>query len=106
MPAATTSEKSSDTGIPADKRPADGPKAQPMPAAARIFITIIGLAGLAGLFLTFREWTPELRPRFGLYLLLALISSSMRVSFPGVRGSMSANYVFSMLGLLELTLPE
>jgi len=55
---------------------------------------------------TFRGWTPELQPRFILYLLLALASSSMKVAFPGVEGTVSVNFVFIMLGLMELAEPE
>ena len=82
--------------------------AQPprLPNAAKFFISLVGILGLLGIFLTLRTWSPEVRPRFLVYLLLALASSRMRVSFPGVQGSISANYVFSMLGLLELQLPE
>ena len=77
-----------------------------MPIAARLFIAVIGLAGLAGMAVTFRGWTPEPEPRFVVYLVLALLSSGMKVRFPGVHGTISVNFVFIMLGLLELTPPE
>jgi diguanylate cyclase (GGDEF)-like protein/putative nucleotidyltransferase with HDIG domain len=77
-----------------------------MPLAARLFIATIGLAGLSGMVLTFHSWTPEPQPRFILYLLLALAGSSMKVAFPGVEGTVSVNFVFIMLGLMELTVPE
>jgi diguanylate cyclase (GGDEF)-like protein/putative nucleotidyltransferase with HDIG domain len=77
-----------------------------LPNAAKVFIAAVGILGILGLFLTFNGWVPQVRPRFLFYLLLALASSRMRVSFPGMRGSISTNYVFSMLGLLELQVPE
>ena len=56
--------------------------------------------------LTFHGWTPELQPRFLVYLTLALISSVMKVTFPGVQGATSLSFVLIMLGLVELTPAE
>ncbi|MBZ5608402.1 MAG: diguanylate cyclase [Acidobacteriia bacterium] len=81
-------------------------KPQGMPVVARVFIAAVGVAGLAGMVITFAGWQPELRSRFVFYLLIALASSGMKVRFPGTKSSISANDVFTMLGLLELRLPE
>lgn len=81
-------------------------KRPPIPGLARLFIAVVGLAGVCGMVATFSAWHPELRSRFVLYLLIALASSGMKVVLPGVNGAISANYVFTMLGLLELKLPE
>jgi diguanylate cyclase (GGDEF)-like protein/putative nucleotidyltransferase with HDIG domain len=77
-----------------------------MPLAARIFIALIGLAGLMGMAVTFHGWIPVAEPRFLTYLLLALATSGMKVAFPGVQGSISVSFVFTMLSLIELTPPE
>jgi diguanylate cyclase (GGDEF)-like protein/putative nucleotidyltransferase with HDIG domain len=77
-----------------------------MPLAARLFIATIGLAGLAGTAFTLYGWTPEPQPRFVVYLILALATSGMNVSFPGAQGSISLSFVVVMLGLLELNAPE
>ncbi len=77
-----------------------------LPTSARLFIAAIVLAGVTGIALAFRAWTPELPPRFLVYLILVLAGSRMKVAFPGVTGSISVNYIFTMLGLLELQLPE
>jgi diguanylate cyclase (GGDEF)-like protein/putative nucleotidyltransferase with HDIG domain len=79
---------------------------KPMPLAARLFIALIGLAGLTGMVLTFHGWTPQADPRFVAYLILALATSGMRVAFPGVQGTISVSFVFTMLSLIELTPPE
>jgi len=79
---------------------------QRMPAAARLFIAVIGLAGLTGMAVTFHGWTPAPEPRFVAYLLLALATSGMKVAFPGVQGTISVSFVFTMLSLIELTPPE
>ncbi len=79
---------------------------QRIPTAARLFIAVIGLAGLAGMAITFQGWIPEPRPRFLVYLLLALATSGMKVVFPGVQGAVSLSFVLIMLGLVELKAPE
>jgi hypothetical protein len=73
-----------------------------MPAAAKIFIGLVGLTGLTGIAATLHGWTPELEPRFAAYLIVALISSGMKVALPGVNGTISLNFVLIMLGIAEL----
>jgi len=84
----------------------DHPQPKRTPARARALFIAVDLAGLVAFVLTCRSWTPELPPRFVIYTILALLCSRMNVVFPGARGSLSVNYVVSMLALLELQLPE
>ncbi len=77
-------------------------RSEGIPVSARIFIAAVGLAGLAGMAVTFHGWTPTADPRFIVYLVLALLSSGMKVRFPGVQGAFSVHLVFTMLGVLEL----
>ncbi len=81
-------------------------KPQQIPVAAKAFIAVIGLAGLTGMALTFHGWTPQLGPRFLVYLALAIATSGMKVTFPGIQGSISVRFVFTMLALVELSTPE
>jgi diguanylate cyclase (GGDEF)-like protein/putative nucleotidyltransferase with HDIG domain len=81
-------------------------KTERIPNGARLFIAAIGLCGLVGMAVTFRGWTPQLQPRFIVYLLLALATSGLKVAFPGVQGTTSSSFVLTMLALVELTLPE
>jgi diguanylate cyclase (GGDEF)-like protein/putative nucleotidyltransferase with HDIG domain len=74
--------------------------------AARIFVLVIGIAGLAGVYVTFRASTPDFSSRFILYLLLAVAGAAMKVSLPAGKGNFSANHVVIMIGLLELGVPE
>jgi len=82
------------------------PKPKRIPTAARIFIAVIGLAGLTGMAVTFHGWIPEPQPRFLVYLLLALVSSGMKVILPGMQGTISPSVVIIMLSLVELKTPE
>ncbi len=74
--------------------------------AARLYIAAICVTGLAGMLNCLANWHPELPPRFLLYLVIGLASSGMKVSLPGVNGNISVNYVFTLLTLLELSVPE
>src|SRR5581483_9572073 len=77
-----------------------------MPVPARIYIFILVAAGLLAAWDSFRTWTPELPLRFVVYVVIALASSGMKVALPGVNGNISVNYVFTLLALLELSVPE
>jgi len=77
-----------------------------LPTAARFFVALIGLAGLTGITLTFYGRIPQPQPRFVVYLIVAVVSSRMKVVFPGVDGTMSLSFVLVMLALTELTLQQ
>src|SRR5690242_5764443 len=44
--------------------------------------------------------------RFACYLLLATVSSVLKVGLPGVAGSMSFAFLFVLIGMVDLTFPE
>jgi len=73
---------------------------------ARAFITTMTAAGCLCLVLTFREWQSTDPLKFVCYLIVALFASSLKVSLPRIEGTLSANFLFTLLGILELSLPE
>lgn len=77
-----------------------------LPWGARIYIAAVVLASAVTLFGTFHGWVPELSGRFILYLAIAIASSGMKVAMPGIDGTMSVNYIFTLLALLELGRPQ
>jgi diguanylate cyclase (GGDEF)-like protein/putative nucleotidyltransferase with HDIG domain len=68
---------------------------------------LINLVTLIGLLATFRLLAHpfDLSPRFLCYLALALISSGLKVTLPGLTGTMSVSFLFILTSLLELGLP-
>src|SRR5882757_6954970 len=44
--------------------------------------------------------------RFSCYLLIGVLSSGLKIQLPGIDGTMSVNFLFILLGVLELSLPE
>jgi putative nucleotidyltransferase with HDIG domain len=73
---------------------------------ARAFIGATALAGCTCLVFAFREWHPTDPFKFACYLIVALLASSLKVTLPRVEGTLSVNFLFTILGILELSLPE
>ena len=73
---------------------------------ARVFIAGLALAGWAFLFLGFAHWQTGDPVKFVCYLIAALLASSLKVGLPGIEGTLSVNFLFTLLGILELSLPE
>src|ERR1700682_3955134 len=76
------------------------------PAPAKAYIALIiacglGIAGHVLLSLKFDQ--PIL---FCCLLIMAVLSASMKVSLPGLQGTMSVCYVVILFALVELTLAE
>src|SRR5579871_1479935 len=73
---------------------------------ARAFIAGMAWAGFLCLGVAFAHWHSTDPVKFTCYLIAALLASSLKVSLPGVEGTMSVNFLFTLLGILELSLPE
>src|SRR5437588_6694749 len=73
---------------------------------ARGFIPGMAIAAAACFALAFSHWHSSDPVRFAAYLIAALLASSLKVSLPGIEGTLSVNFLFTLLGVLELSLPE
>jgi putative nucleotidyltransferase with HDIG domain len=73
---------------------------------ARAFIAGMALAALACFVLAFSHWQSTDPIKFACYLIAALLASSLKVGLPGIEGTLSVNFLFTLLGILELSLPE
>jgi len=73
---------------------------------ARMFIVGLALAGSPCLVYAAMHWHSDDPVKFGCYLLAALLAASLKVSLPGIEGTLSVNFLFTLLGILELSLPE
>jgi diguanylate cyclase (GGDEF)-like protein/putative nucleotidyltransferase with HDIG domain len=77
-----------------------------MPFRAKVFIAIttaVGIAVGARAFLLCHVHDPV---RFLSYLTIAVLASRLKVRLPGIDGTMSVNFLFVLLGVLELSLAE
>src|SRR5215467_14107224 len=73
---------------------------------ARVFIAGLALAGSSLLVFGFTHWQSRDPITFGCYLVVALLVSPLKVGLPGIEGTLSVNFLFTVLGILELSLPE
>ena len=73
---------------------------------ARVFIAGLALAASFCFVLGFSHWQSSDPIKFVCYLTAALLASSLKVGLPGIEGTLSVNFLFTLLGILELSLPE
>ena len=77
-----------------------------MSIAARLFITVVVLCGTGVLTYTVLHGTSRDPLKFICFMLIALVASRLRVNLPGITGTMSVNFLFLLLGVLELSFSE
>ncbi len=75
-----------------------------MSRTARSFIALVTIAGilLAAVTLAQAEWRSGQNAQFILYMVLAALTSGMKVRLPGVHGTLSVNFIFILLSAVEL----
>ena len=72
----------------------------------RIYIGAVICAGCGVLIGATLNWTSTDHLRFLLYILLTAVASAMKVSMPGVTGTMSVSYIFILSGIIKLSFGE
>ncbi|HKT89873.1 MAG TPA: HD domain-containing phosphohydrolase [Candidatus Sulfotelmatobacter sp.] len=72
----------------------------------RVFIGGMALAGFVCLVIAAIQWHSSDPLKFTCYVIAALLASSLKVSLPGIEGTLSVNFLFTLLGIIELSLPE
>ena len=77
-----------------------------MPVKAKLFIALAIIPGLMMLSLGISHWESADPVRFTIYLVLALVASTLKVRLPGIRGSMSLNFLFILIGISQLSFSE
>jgi putative nucleotidyltransferase with HDIG domain len=75
-------------------------------SGASVFIALMALAALGCFALALTQWQSSDPVKFACYLGAALLASSLKVTLPSIEGTLSVNFLFTLLGILELTLPE
>jgi putative nucleotidyltransferase with HDIG domain len=73
---------------------------------ARVFIAAMAVAASGCLIAASFHAQPSDPVKFFCYLLAALLASSLKVSLPGIEGTLSVNFLFTLLGILEFSLPQ
>jgi diguanylate cyclase (GGDEF)-like protein/putative nucleotidyltransferase with HDIG domain len=86
--------------------PASEPIFKPLAAKARLLVLITGLLGIFVVVVSFMNWESADLLKYTGYLLTAVFSSRMRISVPGMPGTLSLNFVFVLFGLVDLSSSE
>jgi signal transduction histidine kinase/CheY-like chemotaxis protein len=73
---------------------------------SKAYLVLILSAGVVALARYLPEFDPQDPFRFTAYLVLALLASGLKVNLPGIRGTMSVLFLFLLIGVIELSLPE
>ena len=77
-----------------------------MSTRAKLFIGTTAAVGVWVVAHAIWHWHSADLPRFFCYLLIAALASRLKIQLPGIDGTMSVNFLFILLGILELSLPE
>ena len=72
----------------------------------KAFVGITASIGVVVLAYALLHWQSHDLMRFVCYLAVAVLASGLKVQLPGIDGTMSVNFLFILLGVLELSLPE
>ncbi|MBZ5566837.1 MAG: diguanylate cyclase [Acidobacteriia bacterium] len=77
-----------------------------MNGKVKTFVAVTASVGLVVIAYAFLHWQSNDPVRFVCYLAIAVLASSLKVSLPGIDGTMSVNFLFILIGILELSFPE
>jgi len=73
---------------------------------AKLFIALVVIAGLGTLIYGGIHQTSRNIAEFICYLGIAILASRLKVNLPGITGTLSVNFLFVLIGVLELSFTE
>src|SRR6202051_2365897 len=77
-----------------------------MSTRTKLFVGITVSLGMVVLCSALWHWQSADLTRFACYVVVASLASSLKVQLPGIDATMSVNFLFILLGVMELSLPE
>src|ERR1700746_2124088 len=77
-----------------------------MSLSARLYIGVIVALGSLVLLAGAMHPTCYQPVKFACYLVVAVAASRLKVNLPGITGTMSVNFLFILLGILQLSFSE
>jgi diguanylate cyclase (GGDEF)-like protein/putative nucleotidyltransferase with HDIG domain len=77
-----------------------------MGVTTRVYIGVVIALGVAVLSYGAAHPSSQELVKFCCYLIVALLASRLKVNLPGVTGTMSVNFLFILLGIIELSFSE
>ncbi len=82
------------------------PETERLSIQTKAFVGVMACFGVIVLFFALSHWQSQDLARFVCYLAVAILASGLKVQLPGIDGTMSVNFLFILLGVMELSLPE
>src|SRR5882762_5624506 len=79
---------------------------KPLPAGAKAFIGLVVFAGTATLLYGAIHQSSKNIAEFICYLGIAILASRLKVTLPGITGTLSVSFLFILVGILELSFSE
>jgi diguanylate cyclase (GGDEF)-like protein/putative nucleotidyltransferase with HDIG domain len=73
---------------------------------AKLYVAMVSLAGLGVIGMSLYHWRSEDLYRFCFYLVLSALAAGLKVSLPGIRGTMSVCFLFVFIGIADLNATE
>ena len=101
IPIRMTGASSVAIGIPAHSR-----SWRSLSVPAKLFISLMVIAGLGVLLYGGVHQTSKNIAEFICYLGIAILASRLKVNLPGITGTLSVNFLFILIGVLELSFTE
>ena len=77
-----------------------------MPRAAKIYIAIMAVFAAVILALVAYRWNSESLTRFTVFFALAMMASTMKIRLPGLKTTISINFVFILMGIALFSFGE
>ncbi|HZU21721.1 MAG TPA: HD domain-containing phosphohydrolase, partial [Terriglobales bacterium] len=78
----------------------------PLRPKAKIFIAAMAVAALGCFGVAALHWHSDDALHFLCYLAVAMLASALKVTLPGIDGTMSVNFLFILLGVMEMSFAE
>src|SRR5579863_2228183 len=77
-----------------------------MPIRARLYIALILAAGTLGVALQVAHFSSAHALQFWVFFLITILTSGLKVRLPMVFATLSVNFLFVLIGIVEFSLPE
>ena len=82
------------------------PESERLSIQTRLFVGLTSSLGAGVLVFALLHWQSADLLRFVCYLAVAVLASGLKVQLPGIDGTMSVNFLFILMGVMELSLSE
>ncbi len=81
-------------------------RTMPRQVGAKVFIAAMAMVALACFWIGFAHWHSTDPIKFLCYVVVAFLASFLKIKLPGINGTMSVNFLFILLGVLEMSFAE